>query len=249
MNVTASTVAWVRRAKPLLGTIVEVGALGQHARVEDAVRGAFEAVADIQAQLSRFEPASDITRFHATPSGTSIAIGKHAGTVLMAAQTLRDASGGIFDITLGTAPGGWHCEGSQLHKLGDNVRLDLGGIAKGYAVDHAVDALMSSGCEAGWVNAGGDVRVFGDTDLPLSLRDEHAGGVRQFAKLRDGAFATSHFDRGSRSHAFAPIPVKAHASVAAPLCLWADALTKVVAISGNTAHPLLARYGAQAWLH
>ena len=89
MNVTASTVAWVRRAKPLLGTIVEVGALGQHARVEDAVRGAFEAVADIQAQLSRFEPASDITRFHATPSGTSIAIGKHAGTVLMAAQTLR----------------------------------------------------------------------------------------------------------------------------------------------------------------
>jgi thiamine biosynthesis lipoprotein len=38
-------------------------------------------------------------------------------------------------------------------------------------------------------------------------------------------------------------------SVAAPRCLWADALTKVVAISGDTAHPLLARHGAMAWQH
>lgn len=246
---TASAAIWVRRAKPLLGTIVEVGALVQHACADGAVRAAFEAVADIQSRLSRFEPASDITRFHAIQSGTSVALGKHAHTVLMAAQILRDASGGLFDISLGTAPEGWRCEGSQLHKRSDYVRLDLGGIAKGYAVDHAVDALIANGCEAGWVNAGGDVRVFGDIDLPLSLRDEHAGGVQQFAKLRDGAFATSNFDRGSRSQAFAPIPVQAHASVAAPLCLWADALTKLVAISGDTAHPLLARYGAQAWLH
>jgi thiamine biosynthesis lipoprotein len=43
--------------------------------------------------------------------------------------------------------------------------------------------------------------------------------------------------------------VQAHASVAAPLCLWADALTKVVAASGDARHPVLAHYGAQAWLH
>jgi thiamine biosynthesis lipoprotein len=41
----------------------------------------------------------------------------------------------------------------------------------------------------------------------------------------------------------------AHVSVAAPLCLWADALTKIVAASGDPAHPLLARHDARAWLH
>lgn len=249
MNTTGRTATWVRRARPLLGTIVEVGALGGHAGADDAVRTAFEAVANIQAQLSRFEPASDIARFHAISSGTSMAVGEHAQNVLVAAQALRDETRGLFDISLGTSPEGWHCKGSQLDKFSDDVRLDLGGIAKGYAVDRAVDALIAGGCASGWVNAGGDVRVFGDIDLPLSLRDEHAGGVNPFAKLRDGAFATSHFDRYSRSKAHASTPVRAHASVAAPLCLWADALTKLVAISGDTAHPLLAHYGAQAWLH
>ncbi|HJV97433.1 MAG TPA: hypothetical protein VJ608_15425, partial [Albitalea sp.] len=62
--------------------------------------------------------------------------------------------------------------------------------------------------------------------------------------------ATSHFDPHSRSQAAAPgRAIRAHASVAAPLCLWADALTKLVAISGDTSHPLLATYAAQAWLH
>lgn len=125
-------------------------------------------------------------------------------------------------------------------------------VAKGYAVDRAVQALLEKGCEGGWVNAGGDLRAFGKVGVPLLLRDELAGGVRSFATLRDGAFATSHFDRCSRSKALRPASgesVHAHASVAAPQCLWADALTKVVAISGDASHPLLARYGAQAWLH
>jgi FAD:protein FMN transferase len=242
--------AWVRRARPLLGTLVEVGARGEHAAcANDAVQAAFDAIKEVQARLSRFDAKSDIARFQAIPCGASIAIGKHAKAVLAAAQTLHDDTQGLFDISLGTAPGGWRCDGSTLQKLSERVRLDLGGIAKGYAVDLAIDTLIACGCDAGWVNAGGDLRVFGDAALPLSLRDEHEGGTRPFASLRDGAFATSHFDHESRSQVCAPAKVHAHVSVAAPLCLWADALTKVVAASGDTAHPLLARYGAQAWLH
>jgi thiamine biosynthesis lipoprotein len=136
--------------------------------------------------------------------------------------------------------------------LCEDVRFDLGGIAKGYAVDSAVEAMIAAGCEAGWVNAGGDLRAFGHARLPVSLRDEATGGVRVFATLSEGAFATSHFERDSRSQATgAPDgrAVRAHASVAAPLCMWADALTKLVAISGDASHPLLSRYGARAWLH
>ncbi len=241
--------AWTRRARPLLGTLVEVGMNGID---ENAFCAAFDAIGEVQATLSRFEPASDVARFHALPAGASLPANRHTVAVLSAAQSLRDASAGLFDVSLQTSPDGWHCDGARLYKLSDGVRLDLGGIAKGYAVDCAVDVLIERGCDAGWVNAGGDLRAFGHAELPLSLRDETAGGVRPFATLADGAFATSHFNRCSRSQAAAPPRggvVRAHASVAAPLCLWADALTKIVALSGDTSHPLLAKYAAQAWLH
>jgi thiamine biosynthesis lipoprotein len=115
-----------------------------------------------------------------------------------------------------------------------------------------VAALTARGCTAGWVNAGGDLRAFGPVQLPVLLRDEVHGGLRPFATLTDGAFATSDFAPGSRSQASGgpgPAPVHAHASVAAPLCLWADAMTKLVALSGNARHTLLDLFGARAWLH
>ncbi len=253
MNPTrATTGPWTRRAQPLLGTLLEVGVCGRGNTSQVAFAAAFEAVREAQACLSRFEPGSDVARFHALRQGESLTMRPATQHVLAAAQALRVATAGAFDISLGSAPSGWSCEGDQLCKHDDEARLDLGGIGKGHAVDCAVQALIVHGCNAGWVNAGGDLRVFGDAELPVQLRDERCGGVRPFATLRGGAFATSLFDRGSRSRLVSSsqaTPVRAHVSVAAPLCLWADALTKVVAISGDTSHPLLARFGASAWLH
>ena len=238
---------WQRRARPLLGTLVEVGCASGAAQAAEA---AFAAIAGVQACLSRFEPGSDVQRFHALRAGESIAVRPHTAAVLAAAQALHEASDGVFDISLGSAPDGWRIHEGRWEKRSSDVRIDLGGIGKGYAVDCAVSALIAQGCEAGWVNAGGDVRAFGDAEVPLQLRDEASGGVRPFATLRDGAFATSHFDRCSRSRiASAAAARPAHVSVAAPLCLWADALTKVVTLSGDTSHPLLARFEARAWLH
>jgi thiamine biosynthesis lipoprotein len=238
---------WLRRARPLLGTLVEIGARGNTAA--DAIAAAFGAIGQVQAQVSRFEPDSDIARFHALPAGAQLEVRAHTAEVLAAAQALHIASGGLFDASLSSGPQDWSIDGPHLSKHSAAVRLDLGGIGKGYSVDCAIDALVAQGCIAGWVNAGGDLRVFGDAALPLHLRDERRGGVRLFGSLREGAFATSHFDRRSRSQAAAAQAVHAHASVAAPRCLWADALTKVLAISGDTAHPLLLTHGAQGWLH
>jgi thiamine biosynthesis lipoprotein len=247
---------WLRRAQPLLGTLVDIGVhtdtpAGSALRGE-ALDAAFAAVRDVQGCLSRFEADSDVARFHALRSGDWLTMRPATRDVLEAAQWLRDASRGDFDISLGTAPLGWRCSGDRLGRLDAAAQLDLGGIAKGYAVDCAVQALFAHGCTAGWVNAGGDLRAFGAIDVPVQLRDEATGGVRAFAALRDGAFATSRYGRASRSQLAAgtnALPARAHVSVAAPLCLWADALTKVVAISGDTSHPLLARFGASAWLH
>jgi len=252
VNPTHDCGPWLRRAQPLLGTLVEIGVRGSSDAGHAALAAAFKAVRDVQACLSRFEAGSDLARFHALRQGESLTMRAATRQVLAAARELHTATGGAFDISLGSAPEGWSCDGTQLHKLSDAVRLDLGGIGKGYAVDCAVQALIARGCDAGWVNAGGDLRAFGGADVPVQLRDETSGGVHPFATLRDGAFATSHFDCCSRSQISCGArsrPARAHVSVAAPLCLWADALTKVVAISGNTSDALLTRFEASAWLH
>jgi len=249
---SATGPAWRRRARPLLGTLVEVGLCAAGPDADAAAESAFAAIHEVQRCLSRFDVDSDIARFHALPAGQSLRLRPATRAVLAAAAELHGASEGDFDISLGSAPLGWRLEGDRLHKHDAATRLDAGGIAKGYAVDVAVQALVDQGCRAGWVNAGGDLRAFGDVDVPVQVRDESTGGVRQFASLQQGAFATSHFGHASRS-ALArrgPAPgLPAHVSVAAPQCLWADALTKIVAIRGDTDDPVLARYQASAWLH
>ena len=240
----------LRRARPLLGTLVEIGIVidgeGSTSQTEGDARGddsgaaidaAFAAIAAVERRLSRFTAGSEIFRFNAAAAGERIEIGADTRRVLAAADALHRASDGIFDITLGSGATGWHCDAGGLHKSGAAVHLDLGGIGKGHAVDCAVNALRAAGAQAGWVNAGGDLRVFGATTVPIDLRDEAAGGVRRFATLTDGAFATSR------------LCTDEHASVAAPECIWADALTKIVLVSGDARHPLLVRFGARAWLH
>lgn len=232
----------VRRARPLLGTLVEIGAVRSPGSDADAaIDAAFASIAIVQQRLSRFEPTSDIGRFNAAPANACIDVGDDARSVLALAATLRDASDCAFDLTLGTGARAWRCDARGLHKLSEGVRIDLGGIGKGYAVDRAVDALVEAGVGAGWVNAGGDLRAFGAIALPIDLRDEVEGGVRRFGTLAEGAFATSRIADACGN--------ARHASVAAPRCIWADALTKIVVARGDAADPLLARYGARAWLH
>ena len=234
----------VRRARPLLGTLVEIGAVtidGASQATVDAVDAAFARIEALQERLSRFIDASDIGRFNAAPADACIDVGDDARAVLRAAAALRDASDGAFDVTLGSGARAWRLDDRGVHKFGDAVRIDLGGIAKGHAVDCAVATLEACGVASGWVNAGGDLRAFGDLAVPIELRDEVAGGVRRFATIEDGAFATSRREAADG--------VARHASVAAPRCLWADALTKVVVATADAGHPLLERFGARAWLH
>lgn len=248
--VVAPAHPWLRRARLLLGTLVDIGVSPEDG-AEPALQAAFAAVQRVQSCMSRFEPDSDVARFAALPAGACMEVEPETAAVLRAAWALQQDSGGLFDITLGSAPDGWRCEGRSLHKQATAAAFDLGGIAKGYAVDSAVQALRRLGCTAGWVNAGGDLRAFGAVQLPVLLRDEDSGGVRPFVQLGDAAFATSRFGARCRSQIWVAggRGVGAHVSVAAPSCLWADALTKVVAASGDPRHPLLQAYGARAWLH
>lgn len=245
------TTAW-RRARPLLGTLVEIGACGAEAAA--AVEAAFALVAQLQAQLSRFEAGSEIARFNALPCGEGLAVGAHAQAVLGAARHLHGATAGRFDITLGRGGDGWTLDGPWLAKRSAGVTLDLGGIAKGHAVDIATECLRAHGCGAGWVNAGGDLRAYGDLTLWLQLRDEAHGGTRPWGRLQDGACATSCYGAGCRSRLAGGVEetagaaqVRRHLSVLAPCCLWADALTKVAAL--DRGHPVMRELGARVVWH
>jgi thiamine biosynthesis lipoprotein len=70
-------------------------------------------------------------------------------------------------------------------------RIDLGGIAKGYAVDMAVEVLKAYGVTTGMVNAGGDLRVFGKPQ-PVHVRlPDSPGALAPLGSFADCALATT----------------------------------------------------------
>ena len=247
-----------------MGTLVELGMLlpGADARppppwAERVLEAGWRALAAVEQALSAFLPGSDVSRFNGAPAGARLPVCADAAAVLRTARRLQRRSGGLVDVTLGSGPGDWSLSARGrvilLRKHTGSVRMDLGGIAKGYAVDRALGAMVAAAARAGrrpgcWVNAGGDLRTRG-APLEVRLRDERAGGARPWLALRLGAVATSDFAAGARSRLAGGAPRARHVSVISPRCMWSDALTKVVARSGRRDHPLLAALRARAFVH
>lgn len=250
----------VRRSRPLLGTFVEIrAATDDLATANIAINRAFARIARVQALMSPFEPTSDVSRINALAPRQSIRVHAWTWRVLALAQTLSRATDGAFDITAGADTA---CNWRDLElrtrrrvRCRRRLRLDLGGIAKGFAVDRAIDALRAAGVARGVVNAGGDLRVFGPEAEPIWVRHPAALGCGvPVGNLRDGACATSanYLDARGRGRLRNPTHGslwigRGSVSVQAPTCVVADALTKVVAVLGpQRAAAILARYSATA---
>ncbi len=237
----------LRRARPLLGTLVEVG-IARVAPACDAlaaVAAAFAAIARVDAAMSRQRAGSDLARLNAAAAGVCIPVAPDTRAVLaLAAQLHRDTQG-AFDASGGTAHGdaGFVVDGDAAQRTHARVVLSLDGIAKGYAVDRAIAALRTAGCDAGWANAGGDLRVFGDVTLPVTLR---IGGSTRVVDVRDAALATSDFGpvrtRRGAQRVRRGRDDCVGATVLARECVVADALTKVAVRRAGRALP--AGYGA-----
>jgi len=118
--------------------------------------------------------------------------------------------------------------------------IDLGGIAKGYAVDRALDALRAAGCHGGLVNAGGDLAVFGARSRGIVCRDRLADSV--LVELKDAALATSDVENESRpaEHrgyyhgADRSVVVSGRVTIVAASAAIADGLTKCL-LAGDRA--------------
>ena len=210
-----------RRLRPLLGTFVEIGIRHDAVDGNAAINRAFEGIALIQSLMSFHDPASDLSRLNNSP-GEEMELHPLTVTVL---QLALDA-GRRDDVKLS----------GRRARLLKPVRITLDGIAKGFAVDYAVALLKQSGITAGWINAGGDLRVFGDMTLPVCRR-ERDGTIRPVGRLRDMAMATSSVLPGSSPdfpgwivHPACGEACRGTWSVLAKTAWRADALTKVAAL-------------------
>ncbi len=238
----------------MLGTLVVVEIPGDFAEPSAAIEAAFAAIGRVEERMHPSRAGSDLARLATAAPGHAVALDAWTIEVLELARRLNQDSGEAFDPCLPTAPGRMcdlELQDSQAI-CRQRVDLDLGGIAKGFAVDRAVDALRRLGVGSGLVNAGGDLRVFGHETRTIHARTQD--GPVLAVELRDGALAVSG-PRGAASpaehrgfyHGKSGVPVAGRTvAVAAPTAAVADALCKCVMLCDTVlSGELLGKYGAQ----
>lgn len=178
----------VIRTALVMGTLVEIKAYGpDRSRLEKGIDAAFAEMNRLEQLLSSYIPASEVSRLSATDE--PVELSEETVTLLEMGLRISRKSRGAFDVSLGRlkelwdiegpdprlpgeqeiqgaiqgiGPDALQIEGRQVSKRRAGLKIDLGAIAKGYAVDRAVEKLRESGVLSAAVNAGGDIRLLGD---------------------------------------------------------------------------------------
>jgi thiamine biosynthesis lipoprotein len=156
-----------------------------------ALAAAFAEIARIEAILTDYDPASELSRLSAAaPTAGPVPVSEDLWTVLVRAGEIRDATDGAFDLTVGPLTTLWRrarqsgrlppadkraaaqaaVGGAALaldpqrraaHLTRPGMRLDAGGIGRGYALDRALDVLTAHGITSAMIDCSGDVIVSG----------------------------------------------------------------------------------------
>jgi thiamine biosynthesis lipoprotein len=280
----------VRRELPVMGTLADLSVVAPDDRhAHAAIDAAMGELLHVERTMSRFLASSDVGRVNAA-GGEAVRVAPETALVLAEAIAWAEATGGAFDPCLGRAVELWDVNhrseppppaatrrlagrrlyraldlaswrGAPAARLGDrDAALDLGGIAKGYAVDRAVAALRARGIRDALVNVGGDLFALGRSEdgdpwrIGVRAPDDPAR-LSATLDLSDEAVATSgdyeqfFVHAGRRYHHLldpdtgAPRVTFRHSlSVAAPTCLAADAAaTALFGMDGAAAASVLAR--------
>ncbi len=176
--------AFVHQKKYVMGTVFEIAAYGESpARLSVAINRAFQEIVRLDAVMSNYNSASDLSRLNRSAHFHAEAVPRDLYRVIEESLLYSRLSDGKFDISVAPLVNLWkaamrgdhvpssaqeqklrRCVGYQNIALfpPDRVefrspclQIDLGAIGKGYAVDRAVEILRSFGVERALINAGG----------------------------------------------------------------------------------------------
>lgn len=215
-----------KRSQFLMDTLVEIKAVTNDSGIADkAMSDAFKVIKEVEDRMSARKSGSLVDRIGREAAGKPMKIPDELFNIIEVCQGYSMLTNGLFDISIDPVTRLWQFDQSEkdvpkeedirnafkfvgfsgIHldkEMGtieldrEGMSLDLGGVAKGYAVDKAVEKLKELGIVAGIVNAGGDLRVFGEKPdgepWKIGIQDpEYSEGVIATIQLTDMALVTS----------------------------------------------------------
>ena len=217
--------AIVKQSREVMGTLAEVTAIGPDEHTaRAAVEAAYTRLEDVNRLMSDYRHDSEIGRLNALPAGGSLIVSPETFHVLHQAHRISEATGGVFDVTCrppvelwkqasrnnrlpdeatlrqALTRVGWRKLGLSpatrtVSKRVDGTQIDLGGIAKGYALDLAASAMKKAGASSGLIDVGGDILAIGRQadGSPWRIGVQHPlqTGLLLKLALTDRAVATS----------------------------------------------------------
>lgn len=268
-----------RRTQYLMGTVVTITVAGlSKGEADSAMDAAFEEIRRLEHLLTFFSQDSDLGRINAAAGEREVLVSAETIEVLAEARRTSDRSGGAFDATIGPLVSLWGFEVKdrfvprkeeiervralvnwrkmavdpnrgtvRLERKG--MKVDLGGIAKGYAADRAAEALRKHGVSRALVAVAGDIRAMGEKapGVPWHVGIQHPrepGAVLGSLRIADRSVSTSgDYERyflkdGVRYHHILdpatgrPAAASRSVTVLAPTTILSDALSTAAFVLG-----------------
>ncbi|HKJ54205.1 MAG TPA: FAD:protein FMN transferase [Gammaproteobacteria bacterium] len=212
---------WYHQQHELMGTRITIDLWQDDAAL--AARCSDRIVAEMQrieALMSTYRDDSEITRINNEAATKTVEISSEMAHLIERSIHFSKLSGGVFDITYASVGYAYdyrehkqpsdetvaeklpaidyrhiELEGNRIHFARPGVRIDLGGIAKGYAVDRSIDIARQCGISRAMISAGGDSRIIGDRGgRPWMIGIRHPrdpAGIALRLPLSDSAISTS----------------------------------------------------------
>jgi FAD:protein FMN transferase len=196
------------------------------AAAQTAFAAVFAEFERLEALMSTWRPGSDVLRINAAAGVQPVPVNADVRDVLRQARQISEWTEGTFDVTFGALTDVWKFDHDQDNSIPDQaaiaarlplidyrrieiddgagtvflarsgMKIHLGGIGKGYAVDHALKILRRAGLRDFMIQAGGDLYVAGHRDgrpWRLGINDPRGAEGNSFATidLTDSTFSTS----------------------------------------------------------
>jgi thiamine biosynthesis lipoprotein len=264
-----------------MGTFAHILVVAQNqSQADAAIDAAFDTIYDIEHLMSDYDPNSQLSLVNREAFERPVQVDADLFEVLTAAKLYSCMSGGAFDVTVGPVVQLWRkakdngaapsaealakakeavgyenlvldAENKTVQFAKKGMFLDLGGIAKGYAVDKAVELLQKAGLKGGMVDIGGNLRCFGTAangkrHWLIGLQDpQNEDEILMKLNMDDRAVATSGdyrrfvvIDGQKHSHIINPATADSaqdlsSVTIIAPTAMQTDALSTAVTVMGD----------------